>query len=143
MSGTKCKLLFAALSFLLSSFSLVFGQAVSGTINGYVYDSAEATIPGAKVTITNIGTGAITARTTDEAGLYVATNLPPGAYSVAVEASGFRRTVQENIDLRIDSAVRVDLRLELGAVTEQVTVSGAPPILKTEKTDVGQYIPEQ
>jgi hypothetical protein len=136
-------LLFAALSFLLSSVHPIFGQAVSGTINGYVYDSAEAIIPGAKVTITNTGTGAVTARSTDEDGLYVATNLPPGAYSVAVEAAGFRRTVQENVVLRIDSAVRVDLRLELGAVTEQVTVSGAPPILKTEKTDVGLYIPEQ
>ena len=143
MSVPNRRLLFAALSALLSTLSLMFGQAVSGTINGYVSDTAEAFIPGAKVTITNTGTGAVTSRTTDEAGLYVATNLPPGTYSVAVEAPGFRRTVQENVELRIDSAVRVDLRLELGAVTEQVTVSGAAPILKTEKTDVGQYIPEQ
>lgn len=143
MSGTKRTRLFATLFVPLSSFSLLFGQAVSGTINGYIYDTAEAIIPGAKVTITNTGTGAITGRTTDEAGLYVATNLPPGSYSVTIEAPGFRRTVQENVVLRIDSTVRVDIRLELGAVTEQVTVSGAPPILKTEKTDVGLYIPEQ
>src|SRR5688572_4010903 len=103
----------------LSSVSLVFGQAISGNINGYVYDTAEATIPGAKVTVTNTGTGNSTVRLTDATGFYLATNLPSGTYSVTIEAPGFRRIVQENVVLRIDSSVRVDVRLELGAVTEQ------------------------
>src|SRR5205085_326501 len=122
---------------------LTFGQAVSGTINGYVYDSSDAPVAQARVTIANTGTGTTTVRETDTTGRYIATNLLPGTYSVSVEAAGFRRFIQESIVLRIDSSVRLDSRLEIGAVTEQVTVSGAPPILKSEKTDVGAYIPEQ
>lgn len=128
---------------LLGFASGVYGQSVSGGINGYVSDASKAALAGAQVTITNTDTGAATSRTTDNEGRYITTNLTPGTYSVAVEAAGFRRYVQQGIILRIDSTVRVDIGLELGAVTEQITVSGEPPILKTEKTDVGQYIPEQ
>ncbi len=141
MTGIK-RTLFAAVSFLLISLGTLSAQAVSGTINGYVYDASNAVIDAAHVTVTNTETGASTERVTDATGRYIVTNLLPGTYSVAIEAPGFRRFIQENIVLRIDSTVRVDANLELGAVTEQVMVSGAPPILKTEKTDVGQYIPE-
>src|SRR6266849_5179538 len=143
MSGTHRILLLATLTCLISSVRVMFGQAVSGTINGYVYDTSEAAIAEARVTITNIENGTATNRVTDTTGRYIATNLLPGNYSVSIEAAGFRRFLQENIVLRIDSTVRLDARIELGAVTEQITVSGAAPILKTEKTDVGQYIPEQ
>jgi hypothetical protein len=121
----------------------MFAQAVSGTINGYVYDSSDSVIADARITITSSETGTSVVRTSDTTGRYIATNLLPGTYSITIEASGFRRFVQENVVLRIDSTVRLDAHLELGAVTEQVTVSAAPAILKTEKTDVGQYIPEQ
>jgi hypothetical protein len=142
MSGKSRVSLFSAFCCCLLSPAL-YGQAVSGSINGYVYDASEAVIAGAQVTITNVGTGTATARVADSAGHYIATNLLPGTYSVAIEAVGFRKFLQENIVLRIDSAIRLDAHLELGGVTEQVTVSGAAPILKSEKTDVGQYIPEQ
>ena len=119
-----------------------FGQAVSGTITGVVTDPTDAAIAGASVTITNVGTGIETSRESDESGRYINTNLPPGTYVVAVEAAGFQRYVQENVILRVDQTVRVDPVLELGAVTEQVVVNAAPPMLKSEKTDVGSYIPE-
>ncbi|MGH9629988.1 MAG: carboxypeptidase regulatory-like domain-containing protein, partial [Bryobacteraceae bacterium] len=119
------------------------GQAVSGTIAGYVYDSSSAVIANAQVTAVNVETGVSTVRTSDSTGRYVVTNLVPGTYSVRVEAAGFRRFVQDNIVLRVDSVVRVDPQLELGAVTEQVVVSAAPPMLNSEKTDVGQYIPQK
>jgi len=119
------------------------GQAVSGAITGYVYDSSGAVVADAKVTVTNVETGISTSRQTDSTGRYVITNLIPGTYSLSVEAPGFRRFVQENVVLRVDSAVRVDPRLDLGAVTEQVLVSAAPEMIKSEKTDVGQYIPQQ
>src|SRR5262249_45747544 len=67
----------------------------------------------------------------------------PGTYSVTVESPGFRKLVQDGIELRVDSTVRLDLHVELGSVSEEIMVSAAPPILKSEKTDVGQYIPEQ
>ena len=128
MSETSKWLLLATLFLLLATPGALLAQAVSGTINGYVYDTSNAVIAGAQVTVTNTETGVATARTTDDTGRYIVTNLPPGNYSVSVEATGFRRFVQENIILRIDSTVRLDANLDLGGVTEQVTISGAPPM---------------
>ena len=101
------------------------GQAVSGAISGYVYDSSDAVIAGATVTITNTGTGVASSRVTDDAGLYIVPNLAPGAYSVAVEAPGFRRFIQENVTLRDDSTVRIDTHLQLGAVRSGAGQCGA------------------
>src|SRR4051794_15584420 len=101
MFGKQRLLLSAKVFCLLSSVtSIAFGQAVSGTINGYVYDKSDAVIAEARVTITNTETGVAITRTTDSTGLYIATNLPPGTYSVSFEGSGFRRVVQENVVLR-------------------------------------------
>lgn len=138
-----CTRFLLAMGLFFQTASPLFSQSVSGTITGYVYDSSDAVVAEANVTVTNAGTGVTTTRVTDSTGRFVVTNLQPGTYRAKIEAPGFRTFLQENIVLRIDSAIRVDARLELGGVTEAVTVSGAPPILKTEKTDVGQYIPEQ
>lgn len=123
--------------------SPIAAQSVSGTITGYVYDTSDAAVSNANATVTNAGTGAQTVRITDATGRFIITNLQPGDYRLTIEAPGFRRFIQEGIVLRIDSTVRTDARLEVGGVTEAVTVSSAPPILKTEKTDVGQSISEQ
>ena len=131
------------LGLVLAAVPLAHGQAVSGTITGYVYDPSEAGIADAMVTITNVGTGIATTRITDGTGRYVNTNLSPGTYTVAVEAAGFQRFLQENVTLTVDSTIRVDPVMQLGAVTEQVTITAAPPMLKSEKTDVGAYIAEQ
>ena len=135
-------LAFIALIWAIVSVPAAWGQAVSGTITGVVTDPSNAAVAGATVTITNVDTSIDTTRESDETGRYVNTNLSPGNYSVAVEAAGFQRFVQENVVLRVDQTVRVDPVLQLGAVTEQVVVSAAPPMLKSEKTDVGSYIPE-
>jgi len=118
------------------------GQAVSGSITGLVNDPSQAAISNAAVTITNVETGVSTNRTTDATGRFVATNLNPGEYRIEVEAPGFQRFVQENVILRVDETVRVDIVMQLGQVTEQVTVSSAPPALQTEKTDVGESFSE-
>jgi hypothetical protein len=118
------------------------GQAVSGAITGYVYDPSDAPVVGATVTVKNVDTGITTTRNTDSTGLYLITNLNPGTYSVTVEASGFRRYIQENVVLRVDSTMRIDAHLVLGEVTQEISVTAAPDMLKTEKTDVGQAIAE-
>ncbi len=118
------------------------GQAVSGAITGYVYDPSGAPVVGATVMVKNVDTGITTTRNTDSTGLYLITNLNPGTYSVTAEAAGFRRFVQGNVVLRVDSTMRIDPRLELGELTQEVSVTAAPDMLKTEKTDVGQAISE-
>src|SRR5437867_1857292 len=118
------------------------GQAVSGAIRGYVYDPSGAPVVGATVMVKNVDTGITTTRNTDSTGLPIFTNLNPGTYSVTAEAAGFRRFVQGNVVLRVDSTMRIDPRLELGELTQEVSVTAAPDMLKTEKTDVGQAISE-
>lgn len=120
----------------------LFGQAVSGVLTGYITDPSKTVIPGATVTATEMRTGVTTKRSTDTSGLYIITNLVPGIYSVTVEAPGFQKSVRENITLSVDSKVQIDMQLSLGTVTEAVTVSGAPPPLQTEKTDVAVVISE-
>src|SRR5438034_2751118 len=121
---------------------LARGQMVSGAIRGYAYDPSGAPIVGATVTVKNVDTGITTTRNSDSTGLYLITNLNPGTYAVTVEAAGFRRFVQENVVLRVDSTIRIDAHLVLGELTQEVSVTEAPDMLKTEKTDVGQAIAE-
>src|SRR5438034_3992164 len=121
---------------------LARGQMVSGAIRGYAYDPSGAPIVGATVTVKNVDTGITTTRNSDSTGLYLITNLNPGTYAVTVEAAGFRRFVQENVVLRVDSTMRIDAHLVLGELTQEVSVTEAPDMLKTEKTDVGQAIAE-
>ena len=76
----------------------------------------------------------------DEAGNYFVPNLKPGDYSVSVEASGFKKFVQDRVPLQIDQRARVDAPLVLGATTEVVEVTGAAPVLQTETGAIGQVV---
>ena len=135
-------IIIASLGFLVFAAEKAYPQAVSGSITGFVTDQSGAIIPHATITVTNTNTGVVTTLSTDAAGLYNATRIPPGTYTVAVEAPGFKRSVQENITVQVDSTVRIDVKLELGEVTQEVTVSGAAPILESQKTDVATTISE-
>ncbi|PYU97749.1 MAG: hypothetical protein DMG26_20495, partial [Acidobacteria bacterium] len=88
-------------------------------------------------------TGIVTKGVADSVGLYNITHLDPGEYTVVVEAPGFKRFIQAHVTLQVDSTVRIDPRLELGAVSQEVSVTAAPPLLKSEKTDVARNINEQ
>ena len=138
--GNFSLVLIAAAAITLLSTPRAFGQAVTGAITGYVTDPSGAAIPNATVTATNAGTKVETKRTTEASGLYLITNLPPGIYTLGVEATGFQRFLQQNVLLNVDSKATVDVTLKLGAVTQEVTVTSAPPMLKTEKTDVAEVI---
>ncbi len=111
-------------------------QQVSGTITGFVTDQSGAAVPGATVTATNVLTGVETTRTTETSGLYLFTNLIPGTYSVAVTATGFQKFVRQNVVLSVDSTVTVDAHMQLGQITQEVTVTGAAPLLNVQKADV-------
>ena len=131
------------LAVLFLGIQIAHAQAVSGTITGFVYDPSGVAVPSAKVTATNVETGVTTSRNTDATGVYLIANLLPGTYSVAAEAPGFQRLVQENIVLRVDSKVNVDLHLTMGALSQEVTVNAAPPLLQSEKADVNVVLSEQ
>src|SRR5215472_19369086 len=120
-----------------------WGQATWGAISGFVNDASGAAIAGANVTATEVKTGVVTKGATDASGLYNVTHLLPGDYTVSVEAQGFKRFTQEHVNLQVDSTVRVDCALQLGPVTQQITVEAAVAQLQTEKTDVARNINEQ
>ena len=118
-------------------------QATWGAINGYVTDPSGAAVPGANVKAREVTTGIETTATADSQGFFNFTHLTPGGYTVTVEAQGFKGFAQQNIVLRVDSAVRIDAKLQMGAVSQEVTVTDAPPPLQTEKTDVSTNIDQQ
>jgi Carboxypeptidase regulatory-like domain len=105
-------------------------QVDRGGLTGTVKDSSGAVVPGAKVTIINIGTHLTVLRTTDSSGTYVATNLPIGQYTVTFEKSGFKRTVQSNVGISVNQTAVVDATLEVGQVSQSVQVSAAPPLME-------------
>jgi outer membrane receptor protein involved in Fe transport len=112
------------------------GQAVFGSILGTVSDPSGAAVPGAKVSITNIGQGVSYATTTNTSGNYEQTHLIPGNYSVRIEATGFQSFIQQSVTVNVDAVAKVDATLTVGAVTQEITVTGAVPLLKTSRTDV-------
>jgi Carboxypeptidase regulatory-like domain/TonB dependent receptor len=115
-----------------------FGQAVSGAINGYVTDSSSAPIANAPVTIVDERTGVQTQTSTNDAGLYNATNLPPGQYSISFEQKGFSTLKRQHVGVQVDATVRVDAQLQVGSMSQEVTVAAGVELMQTEKSDVSQ-----
>jgi hypothetical protein len=124
-----------AVVFLLSS-PTAKGQAVYGSIIGTVTDAQGAAVPGAKVTVTSVTKGSTQEATTNEDGNYTVTHLIPDTYSVRVEAASFKGYDQSNVEVSADSVVKVDAQMQLGAVSETVSVTTEVAQLKTESKDV-------
>src|SRR5262245_56542923 len=99
-----------------------YAQPASGTILGTGRDSQQATVPGAKVRVTNVANNIAKVFTTGSSGQYTVPYLLPGNYSVSVEAAGFRRANRTGIRLNVDDRLTLDFDLEVGAPAEQLTV---------------------
>jgi hypothetical protein len=120
--------------------SSLFGQAVKGTLLGNVSDPAGLALPGATVTIVEQNTNITYSVPANESGYYVFSNLKDGTYQVEAELSGFKKTVRSGIEVRVNTTVRVDLKLEVGNLQESVTVVGESPVLQTDRADTGRMI---
>src|SRR5262245_33131131 len=107
-------------------------QVITGTILGNVSDPSFGAVAGAKVTARNTGTNVSTTVTTSTSGEYTLTYLPTGMYEVTIEAPGFKAFRQTNINLSVDSKVRVDTQLTVGSVSESVEVVGTAQVLQTD-----------
>jgi len=120
--------------------SAAYSQAVNATLLGTVTDITGGVIAGAKVTITEINTGAVRDGQTNESGNYTFPDLAPGQYTIGVEQAGFKKETRKDITLIVNSSTRVDLQLTPGNVTETIEVTGAPPLLQTDRADTGAKI---
>jgi hypothetical protein len=116
-----------------------FGQ-VASRIRGSVRDTTEAVIQGVRVTVTDVDRGTSLVTTTNDAGQYSFPTLVVGVYRVAAEAPGFKRSTTEDIRLEVNQTVEVNLRLEVGQVTEVVEVSASAAMLQTSDSQVGNLI---
>src|SRR5262245_25440667 len=119
-----------------ATFGTAFGQAVYGSIFGTVTDSSGAAVPNATVTITNIGANISETTRTNGSGNYNQTRLNPGTYRVKVEAPSFKSAVVETVVVNVDTASTVNVTLQTGQVTEQITITADAPLLKTDRADV-------
>ena len=121
---------------LLCLNSNTHAQAVYGSIAGTVIDPSGAALPGVTVTITSLSRKTVDSVVTNDAGQYVKERLLPGPYEIKVELSGFKQAVYPDIQVGVDAQTRLDVSLQVGAVTEAVTVQGFSPLLKTDRADV-------
>jgi hypothetical protein len=117
-------------------------QLGTGTINGIVQDTSGAVIPGASVTLSNPGVvGGNQTATSDERGTYQFVRLVPSAtYSVRAELTGFRPALRQNVVINADVNVRVDLTMEVGGLSDEVTVSGIAQLLDTSSVQNQQIL---
>src|SRR4026209_2940634 len=112
-----------------------FAQAVYGSISGTITDPQGASISGASVTVTNIAQNVTTTAKTNDSGFYEVTHLIPGTYQVKIEQQGYKTAVQEVV-VKADVVATADVRLEVGALSETVTITSVDMSLKTDKSDV-------
>src|SRR6266542_4393961 len=111
-------------------------QAVYGSISGIVKDSSGAIVPGATITITSLERKTVDTSVSNESGFYLKDRLLPGTYEVKAEIAGFKSAVLPRVSVSVDTQTPVDFTLELGAVTEQIEVTGGSPLLKVDRADV-------
>ena len=128
---------------LLAAAGALAQSTGTATMTGAVTDTSGATIPGAKITVTNADSGFVFNSVTTNEGTWYIPNLNPGVYQLKIEAQGFKSYLQNGIVLRTAEQPRIDVRLEVGNVTESVQVTGAPPLLETETATSGQVLEGQ
>ncbi|NOT60757.1 MAG: TonB-dependent receptor, partial [Acidobacteria bacterium] len=123
----------AALLGLLLSPS-VQAQTVTGGLRGAVTDGTGAIVPGATVTAVNTATGIATKTTATDEGFYAIPRMLPGRYSVSAEAAGFKKFEQTEVEVSVGKDAVIDFKLEPGAITEVVTVTGGAQALVEKDT---------
>ncbi|MEN6607608.1 MAG: TonB-dependent receptor, partial [Bryobacteraceae bacterium] len=119
---------------------LALAQGDRGTLTGLVTDATQAAIPDVEVTITHVETNVHTTTRTGPTGVYNLLRLPIGTYTLVAKKEGFRTLQQTDIPIRVGETLRLDITLQLGQVTEQVTVTGAAPLVQSESAEVGMVL---
>src|SRR6266576_579580 len=134
--------LFATISLILVLAwpAVAHAQAVKGSLLGNVTDQSGLVLPGVNVTITEIHTNISSSAVTNESEYYIFSNLKDGTYRVKSELSGFKRVLREGVEVPVNSTVRIDLKMEVGALEESVTVVAESPVLQTDRADTGRTI---
>jgi len=131
VSQRRSLLALQALVAVLAFATVALAQVNTATVFGTVVDPSGAAVPGATLKLTNNATGASWQVSSDASGQFAFTFIPPGTYELVVNASGFKEYRQTGITLTAGRELRLELKLELGALTETVTVAAEVPLINT------------
>jgi hypothetical protein len=121
----------------------VWSQGSVGTLNGTILDPENAVVPGAAVILVNVATGEEHKTTSTSAGAYTLPYVPSGTYRLRVSASGFRPSEADNIVLHVAQTLTVNITLEIGQVSDRVTVTDKPQLLEAGTAEMGKYINQE
>ncbi len=129
----------------LISLTPISAQELSGQIKGRVVDSSGAFIPGANLTATHVETNSIYRATTSDDGTFTLPSVRLGRYTVAVESSGFRRTVIHDIKVEVGGVAQLTVTLQVGSVQEQVEITGnqAQEVINSTNAELGAVVDER
>jgi hypothetical protein len=111
-----------------------------GEVSGHVTDATGALIPGASLTLTNVNTNAARNVITTESGVYTFPSVPPGPYRLKTELPGFKTVLSEQFELQVQQALRLDVVLQVGQVSETVEVAATADLLQSETAAIGAVI---
>src|SRR5271157_5062705 len=121
----------------------LLAQSPNGVINGLVADPSNRVIVGADVVVVNDVTGVQYPTKTNDEGIYVLPNLPPGPYRLQVSKVGFKTIIKPDIVLNVQDALSINFTLPIGAFYETVTVEGGAPLVNTESATVSTVVDRQ
>jgi hypothetical protein len=107
-------------------------QSITGAIIGTVTDQSDAAVVGVKVAATEVDSNIATQTASDAQGMYSFPALRPGVYRIEAEAPGFRKLSKPNVEIHVNDRVEINLKMVLGAVSENVVVSGAAPLVESQ-----------
>jgi hypothetical protein len=118
----------------------LLAQSTNASLTGRVTDPSKAAIVGAMVTVINTGTGVHYQGSTNQAGLYYVSNLPPARYRIEIEKLGFKAVIQTNVILHVQDVLELNFEMEVGSALESITVEGGPSLLDTESSSIGTVV---
>jgi hypothetical protein len=143
MKTKQYALIFVVLAAALLFCPAVRGQTYFGSILGTITDSSGGVVPGATITLTNLGTNEKHSKPTDPAGFYEFLNLVPGSYRIEADQKGFKHLIRGPVVLEVNGAVRIDVTMEVGALGQTIEVTAATPLLEPVTSSIGEVVAER
>jgi hypothetical protein len=134
-TGARILAAVVAMTAAVSLTPVMNAQVIYGSLVGTVEDSSGGVIPNATVTLTNKGTGQLLEDKADAGGRYTFSNLSPGSYDLKLTSQGFKTQSRTDVIVSANTVTRVDVKMDVGAVTDQVTVAADVATLQTDKAD--------
>jgi hypothetical protein len=118
----------------------VVGQFATAEFNGTVADQSGGALPGVTITITEESTGLVRTAVTNESGRFALLAMPPGRYTMRAELTGFQTQARAGVALAVGQAITINFTLPIGALTDQITVTGESPLVEVTQTQIGTNI---